>query len=477
MNIQTELTITKFKMQRKYDKIYEELKSSGLRTSGHLIPQIFHSEYVIIKIIFIISWLAGAGFTLYLITASIIDYYNYGVISQTRLIRENQTLFPKITICNNDRFVTNQSITFLANLILKDESFSSNVSKASSNGADTDLKLVNWFIENKIDFESQALFAAYTSDLATQRSLGYDQSTFIQECTFDEDKCSSDMIVPEYDLTLGNCFTFNGNSKSIQKSDASGKQRGLQLELFIGKPYDYLSLEENRGAKIYIYNHSNYFSESESLEISGGFETNIGLIKRISESYIRPYSDCQIYDNQKIALTEGTDTQFIDLFVNSNKKYRSQDCLQLCYQALLVKNCNCIDYLFKFDNLLKIKVPGVCSWVDNSADSDCSKNIDHDTVCGKKCPPQCDTVTFDKTTSFSYLLNSSEGQSLKVNVFFSDISYYWLSETPSTSTIALFSSIGGTLGKYAVDSSKFSAHFILKNYFYLKKGFFLVSVF
>jgi len=207
-------------MSNKIIRIKEELKEAGMTTTGHVILLIIRSQYWPMKIIFFLAWLVGLGITFYLIINSILDYYKYDVTTQTRVIREQPMIFPKITICNADRFVTNDSISFLANVLTNDESFTEYLNNATTEGATTDLALVNWFISNGVDFESQALYAAYLADNKTRMSLGYDKETFIKSCIFDSSYCDRYFIEKTYDIKLGNCFTFNGQSKS--KINASG---------------------------------------------------------------------------------------------------------------------------------------------------------------------------------------------------------------------------------------------------------------
>ncbi len=135
-------------MSGKLKKIKEELKEAGTTTSGHVIMLIISSQYWPMKIIFLLAWLAGFGFTIFLIIDSIQDYYKYDVTTQTRVIREQPMIFPKVTICNRDRFVTNDSISFLANVLRNEESFDAKIDEATTAGATTDLELVNWFISN-----------------------------------------------------------------------------------------------------------------------------------------------------------------------------------------------------------------------------------------------------------------------------------------------------------------------------------------
>jgi len=90
-------------MSSKLTRIKEELKEAGMTTTGHVIMLIIRSQYLIMKIIFLLAWLIGFGITLYLVTNNILDYYKYDVTSQTRVIREQPMIFPKVTICNADQ--------------------------------------------------------------------------------------------------------------------------------------------------------------------------------------------------------------------------------------------------------------------------------------------------------------------------------------------------------------------------------------
>jgi len=228
--------------------------------------------------------------------------------------------------------------------------------------------------------------------------------------------------------------------------------------LFIGKPDYYESMKGSRSAKVFIYNHSNYYSENEVIDISAGFETgfetNIALTKKISETYPKPYSACEIKNN--IKLTTSADYQIFDLFTNTPYSYRSSDCFTVCYQELLLDNCKCIDYDTIFFNLKNVKIPKMCDWFDYSKDTICSDNIfentDFDVFCGKRCPYECDQVTLSMSTSFSALLDGSDY--LKVNIYFSEMSYEFSTENPAISMVALFSGLGGTLGKLIVYISK-----------------------
>ncbi len=217
--------------------------------------------------------------------------------------------------------------------------------------------------------------------------------------------------------------------------------------MFIGKPDYYERVANTPSAIIFIYNHSNYYSENEGIVIPGGFDTNIMLSKKISETYPKPYSECEIKDN--IKLTTYADYQIFDLFAKSPYSYRSSDCRTYCYQEILLDNCNCIDNSKTFFNVKNIKIPKFCDWSENSTDLDCFWNIFENTyldgVCGKRCPYECGQVKLSMSTSVTALLNDS--QTLNVYIYFTDLSYEFSTESPAISVVALFSGLGGTLGK------------------------------
>jgi len=224
-----------------------------------------------------------------------------------------------------------------------------------------------------------------------------------------------------------------------------GKVLGLRLSLFIGKPNYYQTREGSRSAKVFIYNHSNYYSESDGIDVSGGFETNIAVSKKISEIYPKPYSDCQIKNN--VNLIPISDSQIFDLFAKTPYNYRFSDCHAFCFQEIMLNKCNCIDYWYFFPNLKNIKIPRLCNWEENSIDTAClaEDTTDWYAICREKCPYECDLVSLSLSTSFSALFTDS--QTLKVNVFFNELSYLYSTESPAISMVALFGGLGGTFGK------------------------------
>ena len=449
-----------------YKKVVKEKMRN--RFLGHGLPNIFGTQVLAKKVLWALAWLLGAALTIYLISESIRDYFKYEVSIKSRIVNENPLLFPKVTICNMDPFTTNKSVQFLANSIKNNKNNSLMANKFS-----TDLELVNYFIEHQqeYNFKANSLFLANNSDSETQQSLGYNISTFIYKCRFGVWKCNLSIDFEwSYNFKLGNCFTFNSGKQTDKfQVHQPGKKNGLQLELFVGKSDAFSSFYNNVGAKVFIYNHSSLYTESDSLDVSVGKETNIGLTKKIIRKLKQPYSDCEVDSRTSVDFDYST---FYTIFNKSNLIYRQVDCLDLCYQMLLVKNCGCIDYGVNFFNLFKINAPRVCVRTDYICMEQIFRNkkSGYYSVCNRQCPKECNDVTYAYTNSFSdypsrtcakKLLRDSSisvdfdlakedlhDKVLKLNIHFNDLKYQSIVESPEVNTLTLLANIGGTLGLF-----------------------------
>ena len=238
----------------------------------------------------------------------------------------------------------------------------------------------------------------------------------------------------------------------------------------MGKSNDYLGLPSSQGARIFIYNQSTLYSESEGVDIPAGFETSVILKKQITVGLLQPYTQCSIQSNSKIS-SSVNDTEYLDLFDKLGLRYRSNDCLNFCKNDLIINRCNCIDNDFKFFNLRNLILPRFCDWSSHK-DVECYKvnNNDIYNTCIPKCPFECDfytlsisssTAKFPTKSALNDLLQSSDylnsieqrdgdltSKVMKVNIYYENLSYEMLSESAAMTVITLLGGLGGTLGKH-----------------------------
>lgn len=239
---------------------------------------------------------------------------------------------------------------------------------------------------------------------------------------------------------------------------------GLQLELFVGKRDDFDSLSYSKGAKIFVYNHSTVYSDADSIDVSIAQETNINLHKTLVSKLKKPYSDCEIYTHELNSST----SEFVQTFNRLNFTYRQNDCLNMCYQKLLVKKCECFDFSVSGFNFF-LKAVKSCSLAEIS----CMEKIFRDPVmnyydsCRQFCPKECDSVEYGFDVSFSdyptetrmksiltdnvYLKSfetNLKNKLLKTNIHFNKLTYEIITETAATSFGSLLANIGGTMGLF-----------------------------
>ena len=238
------------------------------------------------------------------------------------------------------------------------------------------------------------------------------------------------------------------------------------MEIYVGKSDAFDSLSHSKGAKIFVYNHSTVYSDAESIDVSVERETNISLRKKIVNKLKSPYSDCEINSHE----INGSSSELVHIFNHLNYTYRQNDCLNICYQKLLVQRCECFDFNYNAVSTLNkfFDVVRSCS----QADIACMKEIfEHATdnyyaTCRRLCPKECDSFEYEFDMSFSgyptdvrlkrivrenpHLTPEANLKSklLKVNIHFNTLSYEIVTETAALSIPSLLSNIGGTLGLF-----------------------------
>ena len=266
-------------------------------------------------------------------------------------------------------------------------------------------------------------------------------------------------------IKKGNCFTFNPTieKEKMMRIYQAGKMNGLQLELFVGKNDNFNSLSYTKGAKIFVYNHSSVYSDADSIDVSTAQDTNINLRKKIINKLKKPYSDCEINLDE----INSSSSELVQIFNRLNYTYRQNDCLNICYQKLLVQNCNCFDFAVSGINYFNTEVKS-CS----ASEISCIESIfQHQTdnyydTCRKYCPKECNSIEYLFDVSFSeyptdvrlrrivvdnpYLKGYQElkNKLLKVNIYFNKLSYEIINESPAVSIPSLLSNVGGTMGLF-----------------------------
>lgn len=188
--------------QRPKGYIKDIIIEATFDTTTHGIDHIFKRHHPFIRFVWTVCFLASIGVCAYMITISIMNFFEYETVTKSEQIYLVSTDFPAVTICNVNPFMTNVSVDFFKSIIkqtsvvtgINYDSFFDKMSAA-------DLALF-WYLSG-----TNALNPNLTDTF--RKSLGYQIDDILYSCMYNLKKCTADDFVWFYDIMYGNCFTFN----------------------------------------------------------------------------------------------------------------------------------------------------------------------------------------------------------------------------------------------------------------------------
>jgi hypothetical protein len=179
--------------------LYNSLSQAFIRAiqTPHLVVKAFLVFFIILS-----STLAA-----YYIIGTIISYLNYDVITTSRTIYETAALFPKITICNRNKFQSQFALDFLKQI----------------NKEINTTRNVNFFVKEEIERlklkEKKALMDEINTsangkitngfNVTLRQKLGHGIKNILISCKFDYQDCSHADFKWTFDPLYGNCYEFN----------------------------------------------------------------------------------------------------------------------------------------------------------------------------------------------------------------------------------------------------------------------------
>ncbi len=270
-------------------------------------------------------------------------------------------------------------------------------------------------------------------------------------------------------MEYGNCFRFNsgrdrfGNQVPLRTVNSAGYDEGLTLEFFPGTIKNFIS-RLNNGINVYIGEKNVYPLYYEGSDCKTGQLSSIKISKSVYKKLPAPYSDC--HDAKTF------DSQLISEIKKLNRTYRNKDCLLMCYNKMVIKNCSCYDTYFQ-----GILDASPCLSLEEIS---CVAeiylhflNIDATKTCIDLCPFDCEVLNYETKITYSKYPSLSHAYKLKNNskikkhfdtdnitnemlvknilsirIYFDDLSYVVVTEYPKTQIIDIISSVGGLLGKF-----------------------------
>ncbi|RNA06508.1 amiloride-sensitive sodium channel subunit gamma-like, partial [Brachionus plicatilis] len=322
-------------------------------STAHGISNIFLNKNWFLKFFWILCVLSSVGYCIFNLSRTLNDFLDFNVNIKITNERMASIQFPTVSFCNKCPFNFKENSTNAKNFMkkLKKEALK-NLEKNQS--LFDNLEEINFNLSNKI-----------LERIDIMRKHGFNIDEMLVNCQFNRFVCTKDdfeyFMLPEF----GNCYKFNSgkilSKEKILDTKTPGKKNGLRLELYTGILDKDLDLVKSSGINLFIHNHSTViFSESDSINLSNGFETDIVVSQQHSYKLSKPYSNC-IKDPTSI------DSFKSDLYQKSIELYgiyQQKTCLIMCYHEYIKMQCGCY-----FSDALGVTFNSSC----NASMINCSK--------------------------------------------------------------------------------------------------------
>lgn len=226
----------------------------------------------------------------YMLVQSIRNYFDYEVITTSRTIYETPTLFPKVTICNQNMLETEFAWDFISNIdstwnFYEHPELMDNLSYTEK-----------YTLKTKFYAIAQSMLLEKRFTHEKLKRLGHSLQDSLINCYFKNNPCSFKDFTWSFDSFYGNCFEFN--AKENHNISIPGWDNGLKLEFYVNfnqKLNRANSVYGGVGAVVRIEN-SSYFVDHgwEGIKLQGGFQSDIAIHRKFKFIMPKPYSNCEI---------------------------------------------------------------------------------------------------------------------------------------------------------------------------------------
>ena len=416
-------------------------------STSKILPKIFQKKHFYTQVIWIIFFVISSTVSFALVIKYVKDYLEYKVDVKVEIVYEWPTKFPAITFCNLNPFYKTRAEKFL------NYTYPMVLNTIPNNK--TVMSLANT--------QQELLRASTIINLspADRKYVGHDIQDMLISCFYNGIPCDEKNFSLTFNYYYGNCYTFNGDTNSKETS-VSGIHSGLEVEVLVGNPYNAELFNYKNGLHVAIHNHSvKPLIEIEGTEVPCGKQTNIAIKRTFISKLDWPYNDCINEFNATKSYLNSTLYSRL-LYEFNGTTYRQKNCLNLCYQTKIVRDCGCTDPKFTYPAQNETNtIPYVKPCKTNEQQkclTESIKEYQSDSIseeCSTYCKLECNSIYYSHssssasypTRSYAKILsleskimkqlskNASNFELLKysilkLNVFYEDMSYIRITESP-----------------------------------------------
>jgi hypothetical protein len=438
---------------------FSELLKDWLRFSKtHGLDRLVLTKKPLLRLIWLLSLIASFGLCSFLIARIVTDYLRFEVKTRIREVYSEQMPFPKISVCNYNPLITPAANTFIR------EYFKNKYNLTVNKYADLYNKSI------KFDPASELSYIAYLINepgfnVTLRDSFGYN---FLVQCTYNSKLCDPDSVIKYFDNTRGNCILINPkrmeNGSERELFQAYMESSTIALVMFSGPAESestvFLNdpLSGNKGMILRIEDADYDGIMLNSVGVSAGNQAEIVLSRTDTKNMPQPYSKCVKSDT--------VDTTVSRVMAQLNMTYNRRTCMQICRQ---IQNINTFGCNFMQNQIIP-GYPLCTNWTEYVNSFTLQFNF---SFCNDLCPIECDSVTYELSTSYttwptydSYIWAKNNGiiesyfgtndidyeHAMKsfvgARIYYRAIKYTEIVETPSMTFVDLIAAIGGMMGLF-----------------------------
>lgn len=189
-------------------KVIEEIMvESASDSTMHGIPNFFKRKHWLNRLFWIVCFLASAAVCSWMISETMIGYFNYETVTKTQRVHLVSTEFPAVSICSLNAYMTNESYEFVKSVLIANRFLNPMAPEFNFRFMfDSMLKTLRFVV-------GMNAFMPNLTD-RFRKSFGHSLDDMLLSCTYNMNDCTANDFEWYYDLIFGNCYKFNGGLRN-----------------------------------------------------------------------------------------------------------------------------------------------------------------------------------------------------------------------------------------------------------------------